>query len=154
MFGTLDLSGNPEVMLWRQYSQSLGVVHNVVVMAQHGNYGRGITRGMVDAFPMANGLPIYANGAGYHGDKTIADVRRDRDPRLYVMLKEPGDEKNMCLSPIPQVTMLNRLSLILLFWTPTQNATIPQDTHSAKATILTRSSVRTARTIPLAPRVP
>ncbi len=97
MFGTLDLSGNPEVMLWRQYSQSLGVVHNVVVMAQHGNYGRGITRGMVDAFPMANGLPIYANGAGYHGDKTIANVRRDRDPRLYVMLKEPG-QKNVLIA--------------------------------------------------------
>ena len=94
MFGTLDLSGQSGGSCCGvQYSQSLGVVHNVVVMAQHGNYGRGITRGMVDAFPMANGLPIYANGAGYHGDKTIADVRRDRDPRLYVMLKEPGTEE-------------------------------------------------------------
>jgi len=113
MFGTLDLSGYDEVMLWRQYSQSLGICHNVVVQAQRGNYGIGVTRGMVDAFPMANGLPIYAGGSNYHGDKTIADVRKDRDPRLFVMLKEPG-QKNVLIAnsagdhavpvePIPQI---------------------------------------------------
>lgn len=94
MFGTEDLSANPEVMMWRQYSKSLGVVHNVVVQAQKGNQGVGITRGQVDAFPMANGLPIYASGSGYHGDKTLHEVRLDRDPRLYVLLKEPG-QKNV-----------------------------------------------------------
>ncbi len=94
MFGTEDLSTNPEVLLWRQYSKSLGVTHCVVVAAQHGDYGVGVTRGMVDGFLMKNGLPIYAQGSGYNGDQTIADVRKDRDPRLTVFLKEPG-QKNI-----------------------------------------------------------
>lgn len=59
MFGITDLSGYPEVLLWREYSQSLGIVHKVVVMAQEGNYGRGTTRGMVESFLCQDGLPIY-----------------------------------------------------------------------------------------------
>lgn len=90
MFGTLDLSDYPEVLLWRQYSKALGYTHFVVIAAQTGNYMNGTTRGMVESFPMANGLPIYAAGSGYAGDQTIADVRTGRHPELYVFLKEPG----------------------------------------------------------------
>ncbi len=96
MFGTMSLENYDEVLMWRQYSQALGVVHNVVVMAQRGNYGIGVTRGLVDAFPMANGLPIYASN-DYKGDNTIHDVRTDRDPRLFVLLKEPG-QKNVLVA--------------------------------------------------------
>jgi len=45
---------------------------------------------MVESFLMGNGLPIYAAGSGYHGDDYIADVRKDRDDRLQLFLKEPG----------------------------------------------------------------
>lgn len=96
MFATEDLSSYPEALLWRQYNKGLGVVHCVVVAAQRGDYGVGVTRGLVDGFLMANGLPIYAAGSGYHGDNTIADVRLDRDPRLNVFLKEPG-QKNILI---------------------------------------------------------
>lgn len=97
MFGSTDLSGYDEVLFWRQYSKALGIVNNVPVQAQNGNQARGTTKGMVDAFPMANGLPIYAGGSNYHGDNTISDVRADRDPRLFVFLKEPG-QKNILIS--------------------------------------------------------
>ena len=90
MFGDENMSGYSEVLLWRPYSKTLGVTHNVPTAGQHGNYGIGLTRGMVEAFVMSNGLPIYASGSGYHGDETIADVRKDRDSRLFVFLKEPG----------------------------------------------------------------
>lgn len=90
MFSAMDLSEYPEVLLWRQYDLGLGVVHNVPVFCQMGNGGNGITRGMVNTFIMANGLPFYAQGSGYKGDATIADVRKDRDSRLSVFLKEPG----------------------------------------------------------------
>lgn len=93
MFGTLDLSGNPEVMLWRQYSRGLGVTHNIVVYAQKGNRACGTTRGLVDCFTMADGTPIYAS-SDYKGDLTLSDVRQGRDPRLFVLLKEPG-QKNI-----------------------------------------------------------
>lgn len=97
MFATESLTSYSEVLMWREYSKGLGVVHNVAVAAQHGDYGVGVTRGMVDGFLMANGLPIYAQSANYHGDHTIADVRRDRDPRLNVFLKEPG-QKNILIT--------------------------------------------------------
>lgn len=90
MFSAMDLSGYPEVLLWRQYDIGLGVVHNVPVFCQMGNGGNGITRGMVNTFIMANGLPFYVQESGYRGDATIADVRKDRDSRLSVFLKEPG----------------------------------------------------------------
>ena len=89
MFGDEDLTGYSEVLLWRQYDISLST-HCVVVAAQHGNYGVGVTRGLVDGFLMANGLPIYANASGYKGDDNIMNVRTDRDSRLNLFLKEPG----------------------------------------------------------------
>lgn len=89
MFGTLDLSSYGEVMLWRQYNRGLGIVHNIVVYAQKGNRGCGSTRGLVDSFVCADGLPIYASSQ-YEGDETLHQVRQNRDPRLFVLLKEPG----------------------------------------------------------------
>ena len=49
---------------------------------------------------MKDGTPVYthgtyANGDGYYmGDKTIADVKANRDSRLSIFLKEPG-QKNI-----------------------------------------------------------
>lgn len=89
MFGTLNLSGYKEVMLWRQYDRGLGIVHNIVVYAQKGNRACGTTRGLVDSFVCEDGLPIYASSL-YQGDETLNLVRQNRDPRLFVQLKEPG----------------------------------------------------------------
>lgn len=114
MFGCLDLSKYPEVLLWRQYSKALGIMHNVVVQAQKGNQGIGSTRGLVDGFTMANGLPIYAAGSTYHGDNTIHDVRIDRDPRLFVLLKEPG-QKNVLIAN-NDGTHANPVEGIPAFW--------------------------------------
>lgn len=35
-------------------------------------------------------MPVYAAGSGYQGDETISDVRKGRDSRLHIFLKEPG----------------------------------------------------------------
>lgn len=99
MFATLDLSSYQEVMLWRQYDRGLGMVHGICTSAQHGNVDCGSTRGLVDGFIMKDGLPIYASPL-YKGDRTIADVRVDRDPRLFVFLKEPG-QKNILIQDGP-----------------------------------------------------
>lgn len=92
MFGSTDLSGYSEVLMWRQYSTS--VTHCVVVAAQYGDCGVGVTRGLVNGFLMANGLPIYATGSGYQGDDSITTIRGNRDTRLSCFLKEPG-QKNI-----------------------------------------------------------
>ena len=54
MFGTTNIGKYPEVLLWRDYSNTLGINHNVVVQAQKGNQSNGTTRGCVDGFIMAN----------------------------------------------------------------------------------------------------
>jgi SusD family. len=94
MFSDVDMSGYSEVLLWRKYDKGLGITHNVPVYAQSGNRAIGLTRGMVEGFLMANGLPIYATGSGYAGDDQISDVRKNRDGRLWLFLKEPG-QKNV-----------------------------------------------------------
>ncbi|RYF25476.1 MAG: RagB/SusD family nutrient uptake outer membrane protein [Flavobacteriales bacterium] len=97
MFGAVNMSSYSEVLLWRQYAAGV-VTHNVPVTAQSGNYAVGLTKGMVESFLMENGLPIYATGSNYQGDDYIADVRKNRDGRLTLFLKEPG-QKNILINP-------------------------------------------------------
>ncbi|MFT4203952.1 MAG: RagB/SusD family nutrient uptake outer membrane protein [Chitinophagaceae bacterium] len=113
MFGAVDMSSYSEVMLWRAYSKSLGLTHNVQVYEELGNDGVGTTRSMVESFLMANGLPIYATGSGYQGDDSVSAVRIDRDDRLQLFLKAPGDTNVLLnttegdhatiIEPIPQI---------------------------------------------------
>ncbi len=124
MFASVDLSGYSEVLLWRQYGRDLST-HNANLMASRGNYKVGITRGLVNSFLMKDGTPVYthgdyAYGDGYYmGDTTIAAVRINRDARLSVFLKEPG-QKNVLYNlssnegagavitePVPQITVGN-----------------------------------------------
>lgn len=103
MFCDQDMSKYPEVILWREYGRGL-VTHQVCAAAGRGNYRIGLTRGYVQNFLMADGTPVYANGTyadgnGYYmGDKTIADVRANRDSRLSIFLKEPG-QTNILYEP-------------------------------------------------------
>lgn len=91
MFGTIDMSSYPEVLLWREYSRPLGVTNQVEVGAERGNYGVGVTRSLVESFLMKDGKPVYAQHDGYtYNDKSIANVRKNRDPRLTIFLKEPN----------------------------------------------------------------
>ena len=90
MYASLDLSSYDEVLLWREYSEGLSIVNNAVCAGNQANLGTGVTRGMVETFLMSNGLPIYAAGSGYLGDDDIANVRANRDNRLVLFLKEPG----------------------------------------------------------------
>jgi len=113
MFSDVDLKPYGEVLLWKRYSKDLGLTHNVPVYAELGNDGVGLTKGMVDGFLMSNGLPIYAPGSGYAGDDSITLVRKNRDGRLWLFLKEPkqvnilwntgpGDHSTL-IEPIPDI---------------------------------------------------
>ncbi|KAA6315820.1 RagB/SusD family nutrient uptake outer membrane protein, partial [termite gut metagenome] len=99
MFASENLSGVKEVLLWRQYAKGLQT-HNVNSAAGRGNYRIGVTRGLVNNYLMADGTPVYTHGTYaegdnyYKGDTTIANVRINRDSRLSVFLKEPG-QKNI-----------------------------------------------------------
>ena len=95
MFATPDLSGVSEVLLWRQYAQGLST-NNVGIAANWGNYLTGLTSAYVNNFLMADGTPVYKHGSYadgddyYKGDKTLTDVRTNRDSRLSLFLKDKG----------------------------------------------------------------
>lgn len=107
MFGSKDLSGVSEAILWRQYVKGLST-NNVAVGANWGNYLTGVTRSFVNNFLMADGTPIYAHGScadgdGYYmGDKTISEVRANRDSRLSLFLKDKG-QVNIIFEDAPGV---------------------------------------------------
>lgn len=88
MFGDVDMSGYSEVLLWRQYK--IGVVTNNISRGFHEDNGAiGVTRAAVESFLMADGKPIYASSLPYRDDY-VGEVRQNRDNRLYLFLKEPG----------------------------------------------------------------
>ena len=89
MYATEDMSGYSEVVLWRPYSRTLGVGHCVVYNAQVTNAGVGTTRSLVNSFLMADGKPTYASSYTYEEDG-ISKVRQNRDARITVWLKQPG----------------------------------------------------------------
>lgn len=97
MYGAIDMSIYDEVLLWKAYDRGLNITNNIAINSSTANFGLGVTRGMVDSYLMKNGLPIYAAGSGYKGDETINDVRKDRDDRAYLFLKEPG-QKNLWIN--------------------------------------------------------
>lgn len=93
MFGNTDMSKYPEVLLWREYSKSLGILDNVEVAVQFGNIGVGLTRSMVEGFLMADGKPAYASEYKYD-DSSVNEVWKNKDPRLQLFMKRPG-QKNV-----------------------------------------------------------
>lgn len=116
MFGTVDMSSYPEILLWREYIYGLGISNNVEVSIQRGNLGYGVTRSLMESFLMADGKPTYAQHDGYvYDDNSIEKVRQNRDPRITIFLKEPGQVntfKNMSdpatmyvpIEPKPDIT--------------------------------------------------
>lgn len=112
MFASVDMSGYPEVMLFRSYSWDLSVVHSESAYASKANNGNGTTKSMVDAFLMQNGLPIYADRSGYAGDSDLHKITTDRDTRLQIFLKQQGDrnffgeagDQGTTIEPWPDLT--------------------------------------------------
>lgn len=90
IWGSTDDSKVRDVILWRQYSKSLGVRNDVEVAVQKGNIGTGFTRSLIEGYLMKDGKPIYASQYEYV-DTSLSKVRTNRDPRLSVFLKAPGD---------------------------------------------------------------
>ena len=97
MFGAVDMSVYPDILMWRSFDKSI-VTNNTEVMVQFGNHGVGVTRNGVERFVMSDGKPWYADHDGFtYDDSTISAVRKNADPRLFIFLKEPG-QKNVFLN--------------------------------------------------------
>lgn len=91
MFSDVNLEKYSEVLLWRAYDATKGSNNNVNHYINQNGGNTGFTRGLVENFVMANGLPIYASGSGYQGDDSIQAVKINRDNRLQLFMKSPGE---------------------------------------------------------------
>ena len=87
MFAEEDMSSYSEVLFWKQYMNGGGVsiTHGTPAYIFTGG-NNGMLKSFVDCFVMKDGLPYYAAGDEYKGDKTIMDVKENRDLRLQMFV--------------------------------------------------------------------
>ena len=86
---TTAFPDNDEVILARYYQKGV-LSHSCSAFLKNGG-GCGATRALVNSFLMQNGLPIYANGSGYRGDKTDTYTEfQNRDSRLTGSVRAAG----------------------------------------------------------------
>lgn len=111
-FAAENMEPYPEILFWRDYDLNLGVLHSSVFYLRRGG-NSGFTRQFVETFLMKNGLPIYANGSQYEGDKSLEAVRQSRDERLQLFMMTPNEvltegkvEFVDTLSTLPNITDL------------------------------------------------
>lgn len=90
MFASADLTSFPEVLMWRQFNTDINVAHLTSNKLRTGS-ATGWTRSLVESFLMKNGLPIYAQGSGYQGDKSIDLAKTNRDERLQLFVFGESD---------------------------------------------------------------
>ena len=90
MFSQPSLSNVPEVLLWKEYNIGLSISHNAPNRLAQGDRS-GLNHSLITSFLMKNGLPIYANGSGYTGDKSLDEEFANRDERLQLFVWSESD---------------------------------------------------------------
>lgn len=87
LYGSLDLSKNPEVLLYKSYVSGI-LTHSVIGYTNSSTMMDGLTKDAVDSFLCSDGLPISLSPM-YAGDETIFQMLSGRDLRL---VQSVGDE--------------------------------------------------------------
>jgi hypothetical protein len=94
LFNQVNLSSNPEILLWRSYSSAQGdAFTNQLWNWPHGS---GFTQDMVRMYLCSDGLPIGLSPL-YQGERDIRDVVKNRDPRFVQTVMNPGDPVTITL---------------------------------------------------------
>lgn len=94
LFNQVNLSSNPEVLLWRSYSSAQGdAFTNQLWNWPHGS---GYTQDMVRLYLCSDGLPVGLSPL-YQGERDIRDVIKNRDPRFVQTVMNPGDPVTITL---------------------------------------------------------
>ena len=88
MWTTDDLSKVPGIILYKQYVPDLAQ-HNMCEIERTSSHYVEMNKNTVNLFLMKNGKPISNVSSGYHGDQTMYEEFRDRDPRLYQNVLPP-----------------------------------------------------------------
>ncbi len=90
-FGQKDYGSNTEVLLWKKWDESLGLVR---WMPSIWGNDLGITKELVDSYLSIDGLPI-SKSTLYQGDGNLRQVVKNRDPRLEQSIWVPGNAVNV-----------------------------------------------------------
>lgn len=85
LFVSEDLSGNPEVLIWKAYSEEKSVFHSVLTYNNNQSQ-TGVSRDFCDAFLRSDGLPFYINDPEFC-PKSDTEYFADRDPRLSLIVR-------------------------------------------------------------------
>ena len=86
LYGSLDLSKNPEVLLYKSYVSGI-LTHSVIGYTNSSTMMSGLTKDAVDAFLCADGLPISLSPM-YEGDDNISHTLAWRDMRLVQSVED------------------------------------------------------------------
>lgn len=82
MWTTSDLESVPGIILYKSYVDDINP-HGACYIEHTSSHYVEMNQKTVDLYLMKNGKPILADESGYHGNKDMYAVFRDRDPRLY-----------------------------------------------------------------------
>jgi len=88
LFNQINLSTNPEILLWRSYSAAQG--DQFTNQLWNWPHGSGYTQDMVRMYLCKDGLPIGLSPL-YKGENDIRDLIENRDPRFVQSIMNPGD---------------------------------------------------------------
>lgn len=92
MFAAEDMKGYSEVLFWKQYMNASGVsISHGAPAYIYSGANNGMLKSFVDCFVMEDGMPYYKSNK-YKGDKTIMDVKENRDSRLQMFVLGEKDK--------------------------------------------------------------
>ncbi|MCM4157012.1 RagB/SusD family nutrient uptake outer membrane protein [Gramella sp. AN32] len=92
LFNKVDYSGISEVMFWKKYDPSEGLIHRVGHYLPHTGAGTGVTKSLVDSYLAIDGQPIGVSPLySSSQESSLTDIVKDRDPRLAQTIGTPGD---------------------------------------------------------------
>ena len=94
LFNQVNYSGNPEVMLWKKYDQTLGLTNNHQRYLAVSGGGVGITRELVRSYLCTDGKPISVSSL-YLGDDSLTLEVTNRDLRLRQTVYTRGFPKRV-----------------------------------------------------------
>lgn len=86
LYSSMDLAGNSEVLLYKKYLAGI-LTHSVVGYTNSSTQMQGLTKSAIEAYPMADGLPISQSPL-YMGDDNIEDLRTNRGQRLLESISD------------------------------------------------------------------
>lgn len=124
LFTSLNLAGNKEMIMFRMYDT--GLITHCLLSYNNTEAQTGVSKNAVDSYLCSDGLPISLSPL-YKGDKGIANLRANRDPRFLISfvdsLRLNGIATNFSTTGIACRKYLNEAERTLLSGTGNLNIT-------------------------------